>query len=462
VHTYPGCARQSAVTGKGKQRQPLLFALLASFLTSLFALAGAAHGASLVASPLTMPVDPTLTAVMARGEHVTTAQAEQRIQTQANGANLNLQLETQLGSKYAGLWYNSATGRLAIGVADSAAHDTIDSVAKESVAAGEVETVPVHSTWADLVDAQNLINSRLAALFSAEKVTTGLYTPTNAVVVNVSSAASAADKGAVAAVAQAFPGVTVEVHTKPANDFHISARTCHWGALWVHCDQPLRGADEIEPFTATELCSAGLLAKQGGTYYMMTAGHCIYFGGGSGVRWRAWSSNGAAHTIGEAGGYVWGQQHPNPGGTRDSGAIAIESSSYWHTNLNAYAFGAPAASELYPTVGVAEPYVGLSLCHLGIATENDGSGSNCGHVLELHSSLTEGGDQVNDMTRASDCAHAGDSGGPYYANNIAYGTESGGPTCPWHGGWDSGESYFDNAGTIQYENGVTICRLSVC
>lgn len=210
------------------------------------------------------------------------------------------------------------------------------------------------------------------------------------------------------------------------------------------------------------LCSAGLLAKREGKYYMMTAGHCVVDEGGSNVPWYMYESSYVPRKLGDSGGFVFGEDYPNPGGTRDSGAIEISTSSYWYKDLNAYSY-AYTYSENYPTDGVEEPYVGLGLCHLGISTPNNGSGTNCGTVERMHASVTYSeGNTVNDMTEISACSHPGDSGGPFYANYVAFGQLSGGTSCGQNGGFNSGTSYFDDSGTIEYEHGVTICRVGIC
>ena len=189
---------------------------------------------------------------------------------------------------------------------------------------------------------------------------------------------------------------------------------------------------------------------------MMTAGHCIVDEGGSNVPWYMYEHLGNRHEIGHSGGFVFGAHYPNPGGTRDSGAIALPSTSYWYQSLAAESY-AYTYTENYLTLGVREPYVGLGLCHLGISTANDGSGTNCGTVLRQHVTLTYSeGNTLNDMTEISACAHPGDSGGPFYANYEAYGQMSGAVSCPEHGGFNSGTSWFDAAPAIEYEHGVTL------
>jgi streptogrisin C len=379
-----------------------------------------ASAATLAASSLSLPVDPALTAAFVQGDGLTTSQAEQRIVLQQEGAVLNQELEETLGSNYAGVWFNHSTDRLAVGVVNSNDTAAINAAVSTAGAQNEVEDVPVQSSWSELVDSQSAVNSDLASLLKDREISTGLYTPNNAIVIDVSPDAPIADQERVHALLDEFPGVKIEVQVKPPQDFEINAQACTTeGGKDAHCDRPMRGATLITGIRLDWECSAGLLAKQGETYYMMTAGHCIVDEGGSNVQWIMYNSSDTPYGIGNSGGFVFGERYPNPGGTRDSGAIKINPTSYWHTELNAYAY-AGSFSEAYPTLGINEPYVGLGLCHLGISTPNNGSGTNCGEVLRLHVSVTYSeGNTVNDITETSACAHPGDSGGPYYANNDA-------------------------------------------
>jgi hypothetical protein len=429
----------------------------------MFVVASQAASAALTTGLPGIPADPALTAAFAKGDGLSTAQAEHRVAVQQAGSILGRELEEKLGSNYAGIWYDDSTERIAIGIAHPTDTAAVDSVVNTAEAQSNVEEVPVRSTMAELINAQSTVNGVLGDLIHKGEASTGIYTPGNAVVVEVSSKASTGDQERANAISTLLPDVKVQVRSSPQQDFEIKADACSSkSGRDAHCDRPMRGGTEITGSAERWVCSAGLLAKAGETYYMMTAGHCIVDEGGSNVPWIMFNSSNTAEGIGNSGGFVYGEKYKNPGGTGDSGAIAINPTSYWHTGLNAYAYAYTYAEE-YPTLGVAEPYVGLGVCHLGISTPNNGSGTNCGEVLLMHATVTYSeGNTLNNMAKSSACSHPGDSGGPFYASNYAYGTTSGGSSCAEEGGFNSGTTYFETAGNIQYEEGVTLCRLSAC
>jgi streptogrisin C len=75
--------------------------------------------------------------------------------------------------------------------------------------------------------------------------------------------------------------------------------------------------------------------------------------------------------------------------------------------------------------GVSEA-VGAAVCRTGIATENQ-----CGTILALNVTVTyASGGTVPGLTKASNCAQPGDSGGPWMSASDAYGITSGGSIGP--------------------------------
>jgi streptogrisin C len=404
--------------------------------------------------------DPTLTSAFEKAYGLTEAEAQQRVTLQKEAAELNRTLQDQLGSRYAGMWFDNNDGRIKVGVVNSADDGTANAAIANDGLQADTDLVPVRSTWNELVATQETVNANLKDLLRNDKVQTGINTETNAVVIRVAPTASTAERERAVSLTSELSGVSIEVRYPPANQFEIASTACTTSPAGYNakCDRPIRGATII--YHGSEECSAGFLMRreEGGTTHtwLMTAGHCLALDGGSNQRWYMENSKGESHEIGLSGGYVYGENYPNPGGTRDSGAIAISPSSFWASGMlpESYAY---TFSANYYTEGVNEGYLGLGLCHLGISSANNGSGSNCGNIQTLHVSVRYSeGNLLNDMTEVTACSHPGDSGGPYYADNTAYGQQSGAQECPVNGGFNSGISFFDEAIDIEYEMGLDI------
>ncbi len=92
---------------------------------------------------------------------------------------------------------------------------------------------------------------------------------------------------------------------------------------------------------------------------------------------------------------------------------------YWGNYLEP-----PPINEDYRINGEASSYPGLSVCHSGLAT-----GTTCGTVTEVNVTTNfgeEGGPLTYDTVKVTgDCSGPGDSGGPWFAGNIAYGINLG-------------------------------------
>jgi hypothetical protein len=82
----------------------------------------------------------------------------------------------------------------------------------------------------------------------------------------------------------------------------------------------------------------------------------------------------------------------------------------------------PAIDEEYEINGEAPTIVGQSICHSGATT-----GSSCGQVLETDLSLEREGGMGYDLVEVGGtCQWGGDSGGPWFFANIAYGIHNAG------------------------------------
>jgi streptogrisin C len=340
-----------------------------------------------------------------------------------------------LGADFAGVWFDNDSGRVKIGVAQGASSASARAAAADEGVDADTTLVPVKSTWKDLKDEQGRQDGRLAKLIADQKVTTGLDAARNAVIVNVSSAASADLKAAVNAAADRS-SARVIVEERPATDFAVSPQLCSF----PYCDRPLRGGVRIDAYNGA-YCTAGFATWWGGHPYVVTAGHCAKIGG----NWKSddpgLSGNDRHATIGPSGGsgsWYYGGCCPARG---DAGMINA-TGNWWDYNWSPYvvAWG-NGPDPFYIIHSAAASGQGWYFCHLGAT-----SSQACGTVQSLNTTVTyTDGTTLYGMTRTNACGNPGDSGGPVVEYNNGIGIWSGGSgTCP--------------TGTVGYYQELTVAQ----
>ena len=213
----------------------------------------------------------------------------------------------------------------------------------------------------------------------------------------------------------------------------------------MNCSTPFRGGVEIAPTESPDLkggtCTAGFRALgSNGQRYVLSAGHCAIKDEAhpnlTDIKsdWKAWDDQQLV-----ANNY-WGEKHylgqveqisfpahdwmkVNATGTYwDSGnAPASWPSSvvYWPADR----YNRPAVNEEVPMNSEAKSITGQTVCHSGIA-----SGTTCGQVVATNVTydVGEDGQLGYNLARVKGgCFEGGDSGGPYFAGNTAYGLHIG-------------------------------------
>ncbi|WP_149180612.1 S1 family peptidase [Streptomyces sp. TRM49041] len=158
----------------------------------------------------------------------------------------------------------------------------------------------------------------------------------------------------------------------------------------------LSGGDAV--YADSWRCSLGFNVVRGGTYYLLTAGHCT---DGAGT----WYTNSRrTTTIGATVGSSF------PG--NDYGLVRYDNTSLSHP-------GSVGGTDI---TGAADASVGMSVTRRGSTT-----GTHSGTVTGLNATVNYGGgDIVRGMIRTNVCAEPGDSGGPLYSGSLAIGLTSGG------------------------------------
>ena len=366
---------------------------------------------------------------------IPSAVAREDLKVQAEGAEADLvgDLESRLGENFAGIWFDPGYGEYVVPVAS----DTAGAVVGEVMAAAQLKenyrTHIVKYSWGELQAAHNKVDASLREFFDANLIYTSLDPRTNAVVVHVASAVDARKQVALNQLANGM-GDEVELRASRENAFQGSRDAC--SNVVPNCGSPLRGGVEIgpwkQPYGGT--CTAAFRAiGVNGQKYLLSAGHCAAEKNPSNpiLSWQARDEQklpvyGQAKYLGEV------EQLAFP--THDWMKINVTGSAWdlplqsW-PSLVAYwgkgsgVAGQPPIDAEYVISGEASSVVGQGVCHSGIA-----SGGSCGQVVETNVSFNFGeqGNVTYDLVKVKNaCSEGGDSGGPWFASNVAYGIHIG-------------------------------------
>lgn len=210
---------------------------------------------------------------------------------------------------------------------------------------------------------------------------------------------------------EAFQLVFVDVMPTPV------VEACSFTAVII-CDPPLRGGVRLLSNDRSNACSAGFLARSrtDGKPYVLTAGHCNVEGP---QNWITNFSDTEPHAIGPF-------HNSRYDTTVDAGVLRVNNPVGWE-------FGRPwitvdpsagqAVREAYPIYRVLNPGLHDRVC----ATLTVTSRTDCGDVESTNRAgdLTLGVFEVDRI-----CSNFGDSGGPYFADNVAYGVHHAGDGVP--------------------------------
>ena len=354
---------------------------------------------------------------------VSAAQAEAALDAQASAreADLVSQLEGQLGSRYAGIWFDNQKREFVVplpaGVDEKA---VAPEFARADLAARDFRLSAAESSWEELEAAHHEVDRQLLQEIREGYIQTSLDPRTNAVVIT-QVLGTQRDVRADARDVAGGSSVKVEIRDAGVNRFDGVSEACSD----PFCDSPLRGGVKIyNPADPTRSCTAGFPATgANGSRYLITAGHCVelYPGAPLNLQWTTQDSALQPHAIGAA--EQW--EHGNNG---DWAKIKADGS-YWDTSpwpsevaywggydTNTQKKGSPINLD-YPITGEAQSVTGTYACHSGIKT-----GTSCGYIGQLDISHKNGlivSYHVNELLNA--CASPGDSGGPYFIGSSALG-----------------------------------------
>jgi hypothetical protein len=385
-----------------------------------------AGGTPAVADEAAGPVDPAVVSLAAE-KGLGVAEAKRRIGWQERSGNLSDTVASAVSpDQFGGVWIGG-DDRVTVGVvAGSTPGDRLrSSIASMASIVGLERTglnvVTVRYSLAKLIEANEWLAKRFETVNvgTASVLTAGGYvTSANVVRLGLPPAPAVLTPAQQAAVAEARQRYGDMLTTYTAGLATPAACSDHY------CDVPLRGGVR---FAGGASCTLGFIGRSraNGRLYAITAGHCLRVPNGF-VTTSQFAGVTGPQIIGPARNSVFGR----PG---DAAIIEITNHAVWKPQARLYVTAAPASggvdgmvrNELYPIMRDGLNQEGLRVCKRGYA-----GGTSCGRVQALGitvnyrnadgSTTTVGG-----LAQANYCTTPGDSGGPVFAGNTAYGIVSG-------------------------------------
>jgi hypothetical protein len=378
---------------------------------------------------------------MRKGLSLKRAQVALATQSQVETAELPTKLEAALGADFAGMWFESSTGKFCIGVVSSASRRTAERLVAQAGLAGVVSYVSVRSTWSQLIGAKGEWSAKLEHL-GWRQFSTGLTPSSNAVSVTLSSSVPEHERALLECEAARYH-VNVSITVVPPEELQVGHNNsqCEYkrGENYAFCTKPIAAGVLIAPVAKAEkYCTAGPLAilSKPATLaaeletLLITAGHCLE--PAENGKWFT-----APHPAGEFTEFGPRIKFVN-GLAGDFGDIEVTGANGW---LQAGVTPALAQITNYQdnglrearnVVGEAASVLGASFCKQGAK-----SGEQCGEITAVEQLvLFESGEHTDGLVITNACAEKGDSGGPYHTlpsgNSVRIlGTEIGSPaqTC---------------------------------
>jgi YD repeat-containing protein len=408
------------------------------------------------------------------GIEVGAAHADVNLQDHA--AILDNQLSSQLGSSYTGEWFDASSEKpIKLGITSEAYERTAEQDLDNLGLADNAEVVTTTHTVAQLEEGEKTVEAALKELALKGLVIVGREASTDSVTIQkVNSLTATQTKEVNEAVSSAPAPVVVIERAVSKFNIKLKSESC----ANAFCPAPIRGGVSIQEHEAGTkahglYCSAGFVvhSEYTGKPYLLTAGHCIKYGGGVGQGWESSfpaDSKKYERFIGHAAAYV-------SSAAGDVGMIAIDpppsgvfQGNGLHSWVVVYGSGSTARNEYYGIAGIhVNPgYVApehWTVCSGAAPTGQESLATfNEESVLIPHESehcaVTEGmanpianlgepeQQQIDGLEQANLCAEGGASGGPVYKAGRAYGTIVSGERSEGKGGC---ASFYEGASNAQ-------------
>jgi hypothetical protein len=343
--------------------------------------------------------------------------ALRRVAIQDRAAGIEDEIATLVGDEFAGVWYDAHNeGRLEIGLTERAEPwaGRIRDLARARGVDTDCDLVPVRFTEAELVKSQEHVRASVMDLVERGHVRTSYDTSVNSVIVTALATLPPDEEDRVRRL-EDTPGVLVRRTDAPSQIGQTMS--CNI----TYCDAPLRGGRQIGS-SGGGGCTAAFMARWNANPQVLlalTAGHCDALFSGT---WSARDEGNQWHQLGSAFSTLFA------GGTGlDAGTIRINTGSFWFSPTPApWVVVKNGPNTTYnPNYAIkSDSYssLGQVLCRTGAV-----SGTHCAEVSKLGSDLVTYDPNGNphtllNMGELDMCAaQPGDSGGPIYKSQRAYG-----------------------------------------
>ena len=359
---------------------------------------------TVLAPGLSLAAQTQAVAQFAHAAGISDQQAEANISIQHQAGDIVGQLESALGTSYAGVWFNNQLGEFEVPILNSGGESAASHVFAGLGLGDAFGTTSAKYSWNELLTGQRSWNGWLEARFGSQQVySTAIDTAANSVDVSLSSSLPAQVRASVAA-AIAQHGSDARVEVVSPESLNVTADGCSF----PNCGAPLRGGVQVTgpPYNCSgsvcyySECTAGFIVHSlsNDLPYMLTAGHCFMTDSGTfrSGNWTATSS--------------------------DTG--------------NTYAIGAGWRATVSSSLTVMyenSPVQGEAECHEGRTSGNQ-CGVNVSPSTSANVTYPWGTINVSNLAEDNGCASPGDSGGPVmdignsYALGITIADSDGG--CP--------------------------------
>jgi Trypsin len=408
-------------------------------------------------------------AYIADTEHVDLATAQARANDETKAAPLGDELAAALPQTYGGI-YSDANSRLTVllvgnSIADQA---VVSAVGARYHLSQAVQTASASYSALAMTSLAKSVEADLLARVPGESMVIGPDLATQSILVQVVPAGMTAARARATAVRSALQthaaaAGTASSRRLPPITYRQLARstTPHLTScdLLGNCDAPLRGG--VPLFTDSTGCTLGFNVQDNytGAAYVLTAGHCLAAATLNNESvWETYQADGYPHIVGSS----WITDYLATGEDGDSGLVGVNRPTLWNpqnwividAGTGYGGAAAPATNYQYPITAVYTATKGTRVCFTGIGSRL-GRGSECGYVSTTGVTIRPCMDNGQCVTIRNEAltnmpGAEGDSGGPVFANNGAWGIVSAGDA--------SGHMYF--VGTKQAEQDLHMTILT--
>lgn len=385
----------------------LFLASVAAAGAALAASAGPSAAVALASPPPTS--DDPAAAQLAQDYNLSYSEAERRVTRQDQIASVAAALSSQVPDKFGGLWTDQQNGGVIV-IYATASDPRFDRAIHNAGLDGQVVYRGGTHARSQLSAAYSYLASRVASVESTDSpVSVSDDEKNNVVTFNNSPGKQLTPQQ------QALYDDARNQYGDVVARAEVPAGQTGGSCAWPSCDPPLRGGLWINPnaYDGSVYCTSGLnvISQSNSAYYLLTAGHCM----NDGATWyEKFQSDLIWHKIGSR----WNSYF---GSTGDAAIVTVDNVSGWSPQGIVYV---RASSGAYPTTenptysikytGTAN--VGDYVCHTGATI-----GTRCGQVQVAQTSETLDGTSVGNLAQVGYTSCRGDSGGPTYRANTAYG-----------------------------------------